>query len=76
MSHEWRKKKTRFRVPSDSMLGAIVFSGIALVVAIVILGKGGNDIPNEATISPQTIRVIDGDTIEVNFEICARSRIK
>lgn len=66
MSHDWRRKKPRFQAPSDSILGAIVFAGIALVVAIVIFNKGENVTPESTPVGTENVRVIDGDTIEIN----------
>lgn len=67
---DWKKKRRRFRVHSDSMLGAGVLGGIALVVVIGILSKGGDEdeVPYEIPATSQVVRVIDGDTIEVNDE--------
>ena len=50
------------------MIGASVLGGIALAVAIMILDKGRSDIPKEVPTYTQSVRVIDGDTIEVNSE--------
>lgn len=68
MGHDWRRKRTRFNVPSDTVLGAGILGGIALLVAIVILGKGRDEVTAEIPVSTQPVRVIDGDTIEVNHE--------
>ncbi|PJC19089.1 MAG: nuclease [Zetaproteobacteria bacterium CG_4_9_14_0_2_um_filter_59_191] len=68
MGHDWRRKKARFNVPSDTVMGAGVLGGIALIVALLILGKGRDEAPSEMPASTQTVRVIDGDTIEVNHE--------
>ena len=56
-------------MPTDSMLGAGVLAGIAIVVAIMIFNKGKNSTQVDHPISTQVVRVIDGDTIELNSEI-------
>lgn len=55
-------------MPRDSISGIAVLGGVAVVVAIVILGKGGSDNTEESSRSVQAVRVIDGDTIEINTE--------
>ena len=39
MSYSWIRKKRRFRVSSDSILGLGIIVGIALIVVIVILNR-------------------------------------
>lgn len=69
MSHDWRKKKARFKIPSDKTLGIAVLGGIAIVVALTLRGKQeGETIVNEALPSIQSVRVIDGDSIEFSSE--------
>jgi len=48
MSHSWIRKKRRFRVSSDSILGLGIIVRIALIVVIMILNR-------EIYISPKLI---------------------
>jgi endonuclease YncB( thermonuclease family) len=69
MSHDWRKKKTRIKIPSDKTLGVAVLGGIAIVVALTLMVKKEENISiNKALPSIQAVRVIDGDTIEFSSE--------
>ncbi|CAK8712603.1 hypothetical protein GCAAIG_01920 [Candidatus Electronema halotolerans] len=69
MSHDWRRKKARFKVPSDKTLGIVVLGAVAVVAAFTILGKRIAKEPiSESSQMSHTIRVIDGDTIELSSE--------
>ena len=50
------------------ILGAIIIGAISLVLAIFIYNKGHAAISNDTPLATQTIRVIDGDTIELDLE--------
>ena len=68
MSHDWRKRKPASILPSNSIPGVVVLGGVAVVVAVLILAKGANDNAAEVSHSVQNVRVIDGDTIEINSD--------
>ena len=68
MSYDRSKKTFKIRIPSDSMLGMAVLGGVAVAVAIAIFGKEKSNHPGEASSAIQAVKVIDGDTIEVNSE--------
>lgn len=68
MNRDWRQRKLAFRVPSNSIPGVAVLGGVAIVVAVLILAKGEKDNAAEVSRSVQNVRVIDGDTIEINSE--------
>lgn len=53
-------------MPRDSIFGVGVLVSIAFVVAVVILKKGKDEVPVPFSPDIQEIRVVDGDTIEVN----------
>lgn len=50
------------------MLGIAVLGGVAVAVAIAIFGREKTNHPGEGSSAIQAVRVIDGDTIEVNSE--------
>ncbi|MBT6000108.1 MAG: thermonuclease family protein [Candidatus Marinimicrobia bacterium] len=73
MNHDWRRKKPKLRLPSDGVLGIGVLSAVALVVLIVIINKSEDkSVSSESIPSVQrytkAVRVIDGDTIEVESD--------
>jgi len=69
MSHDWRRRKAWFKVQSDKTLGIIVLGAVAVVAAFAILGKRvAKESIGEISQTPHTIRVIDGDTIELSSE--------
>ena len=69
MSHDWRKKKARVKIPSDKTLGVLVLGGVAVVVALTFIGKTEEKTIVENALPPiLSLRVIDGDTIEYSSE--------
>jgi len=69
MSHDWRRKNARFRVPSDKTLGVVVLGAVAVVAALTIIGGRGAGVSvTEDVQSHQAIKIIDGDTIELSSE--------
>jgi len=68
MSNKQGITNRKIKMHKDSIVGMLVLSGIALIVAVVIL-KDGNEKPS-GSIEPSdnVLRVIDGDTIEVNLK--------
>ena len=50
------------------MLGLTIIGGIAVVVIILTLNKEKSITPASSPTNYQVVRVIDGDTIEVNSE--------
>lgn len=69
MSHDWRRKKARFRVPTVRTLGVVVLGAVAVVAALTIMGKRQDKVSVAEDVQPhQAIRIIDGDTIELSSE--------
>lgn len=69
MSQDWRRKKARFRAPSDRTLGIVVLGAVAVVAALTIMGKRQDNMSVPEGAQPhQAIRIIDGDTIELSTE--------
>jgi len=65
MNHEWRRRKSKLRIPSDRILGIGVLSAVAFVVLIVIFNKNEDKPMPSVQHNTNSVRVIDGDTIEV-----------
>lgn len=65
MNHDWRRKKPKLRIPSDGIIGVGVLSAVAFVVLVVILNKSEDEPMPSTQHYTKAVRVIDGDTIEV-----------
>jgi len=67
MSYEKKSKRLKFRLPRDSTLGIGIIISIIIVVATAVIYKNSsNNISEPNALEADTIRVIDGDTIEIN----------
>lgn len=71
MNEKWhRRKKSRFSLSKDTILGIVVL--FAVFVTVIILSHKNNtpnvsDPPKENIINNK-VRVVDGDTLEINSE--------
>lgn len=72
MNEKWqRRKKSRFSLPKDTILGLVVLLLIFVTVIGLNFKKDSHSVinsPKEKNIINTKVRVVDGDTIEINSE--------
>jgi len=66
MKNYWIRKIDGFQISRNSTLGFCILIGIVLIVAVIILKKDNHEVSVLYTPSLHNVRVIDGDTIEIN----------